>query len=198
MVLISIGWIIAIIVLVVLIGILVALYFVGNKMQQKQAEQREAIDAASQSVSLFVIDKKIMPMKDAGLSKAVMDQTPKRYQKAKVPVVKAKIGPQVMTLICDESIYDEVPSHGEVKAMVSGIYITSVKVVHKATKKKLQEELESGKKRKKTFREKLLGKQAEYQKQLDTEVANKKSKEEEKARKAAEKRKKDLEKKITV
>ena len=198
MVLISIGWIIAIIVLVVLIGIMVALYFVGNKMQQKLAEQREAIDAASQSANLFVIDKKIMPMKDAGLSKAVMDQTPKRYQRAKVPVVKAKIGPQVMTLICDESIYDDVPSHGEVKAMISGIYITSVKVVHKATKKKHMEELESGKKRKKSFREKMLNKQAEYQKQLDTEVANKKSKEEEKARKAAEKKKRDLEKKITV
>jgi hypothetical protein len=60
------------------------------------------MQAAAQPANLFIIDKKIMPMKDAKLPKVVMDQAPKRYQKAKIPVVKAKVGPQVMTLICDE------------------------------------------------------------------------------------------------
>ena len=48
MILIGTGAIIAIIVTVVLVGAMVALYFAGNKMQQKQIEQREAINAASQ------------------------------------------------------------------------------------------------------------------------------------------------------
>ena len=168
--------IVTIIIAVVLIGGLIALYFVGNKMQQKQMEQREQINAASQPATLFIIDKKIMPMKDAGLPKQVMEQAPKRYQKAKLPVVKAKVGPQIVTLICDEGIYDEVPSHGEVKAMLSGIYITSVKVLHKSTKKLQQQEAENAPKRKKTLREKMLKKQAEYQKQLDYEIAAKKEK----------------------
>ena len=150
MILISTGVIVTIIIAVVLIGGLIALYFVGNKMQQKQMEQREQINAASQPATLFIIDKKIMPMKDAGLPKQVMEQAPKRYQKAKLPVVKAKVGPQIVTLICDEGIYDEVPSHGEVKAMLSGIYITSVKVLHKSTKKLQQQEAENAPKRKKT------------------------------------------------
>lgn len=198
MILIGTGAIIAIIVTVVLVGAMVALYFAGNKMQQKQIEQREAINAASQSATLFIIDKKIMPMKDANLPKSVMDQAPKRYQRAKVPIVKAKIGPQIMTLICDESIYDDVPQHGEVKAMISGIYITSVKTLHKKTKMMQQEEAASGTKRKKTFRERLMKKQADYQKQLDYEVAMKQSKEDAKKQKAEEKKKKDREKKITV
>lgn len=192
------GLIISIIVTVVAIGGIVALYFAGNKMQEKQMAQKEQINAAAQSVTLFVIDKKIMPMKDAGLPKSVMDQAPKRYQKAKVPIVKAKAGPQIVTLICDESIFDDVPKHGEVKAMVSGIYLTSVKALHKSTKKMQQAQAEENSKRKKTFREKLMKKQSDYQKQLDYEIAVKKTKEEEKALKAAEKKKREREKKITV
>ena len=59
MILISTGWIISIIITVVLIGGLIALYFVGNKMQQKQMEQREQINAASQPATLFIIDKNL-------------------------------------------------------------------------------------------------------------------------------------------
>ncbi|MBO4592299.1 MAG: hypothetical protein J5684_07060 [Eubacterium sp.] len=198
MILISTGVIISIIVTVVLIGAIIALYIVGNKMQKKQMEQREQINAASQAATLFIIDKKIMPMKDAGLPKSVMEQAPKRYQKAKLPIVKAKVGPQIVTLICDEGIYDDVPQHGEVKAMLSGIYITSVKVLHKSTKKMQQQEAENAPKRKKSMRERMLKKQAEYQKQLDYEIAAKKDKEESKKQKAAEKKKRDREKKITV
>ena len=198
MILLSKAVIISIIVLVVMIAILVALYFFGNKLQEKQMAQREQIDAASQPATLFIIDKKIMPMRDAKLPKMVMDQAPKRYQRAKIPVVKAKVGPQIMTLICDEGIYDDVPQHGEVKVMLSGIYITSVKTLHKKTKKMQEAEATSGKKRKKSLRERLLSKQASYQKQLDYEIATKKSKEEAKKQKAAEKKKREREKKITV
>jgi len=188
------------IILLVLLAILGVLYYFGNKMQKKQLEQREEITAAAQPVSMFIIDKKIMPMKDAKLPKAVMDQAPKRYQKAKIPVVKAKIGPQITTLICDEAIYSDVPSHGEVKAMVSGIYLTSVKTLHKATKKKQQEEAaavdEKGRKKKKSRSERLIERQAEYQKQLQTDIAMKKSKADEKAARAEEKRRREREKKI--
>ena len=198
MILLSKAVIISIIVLVVMIAILVALYFFGNKLQEKQMAQREQIDAASQPATLFIIDKKIMPMKDAKLPKMVLDQAPKRYQRAKIPVVKAKVGPQIMTLICDEGIYDDVPQHAVVKVMLSGIYITSVKTLHKKTKKMQEAEAASGKKRKKSLRERLMSKQASYQKQLDYEIATKKSKEEAKKQKAAEKKKREREKKITV
>lgn len=187
------GWIIFAIIMVVIIGLLIALYFVGNKMQKTQLAQREQIQAAAQPANLFIIDKKIMPMKDAKLPKAVMEQAPKRYQKAKVPIVKAKIGPQVMTLICDDAIFDDIPKHGEVKAMLSGIYIVSARAVHKQARKQAEEEAST---RKKTFREKMLGKQADYQKQLDQEIAAKKAKDEAKKNKAEEKKKRERAKKI--
>ena len=83
-----------------------------------------------QTISMLIIDKKRMKLKDAGLPQAVLDQTPKMLRGSKLPVVKAKVGPQIMTLICEERIFDSVPVKKEVKAVVSGIYITDVKGLH--------------------------------------------------------------------
>ena len=44
-----------------------------------------------------------------------------------MPIVKAKVGPKVMTLMCDDKIFPYVPVKKEVKAVVSGLYITDVK-----------------------------------------------------------------------
>ncbi len=122
--------IVLLIIAAVLILAVVALYFLGKKAQKKQSEQQAQIDAMKQTVSMLIIDKKRMKLRDAGLPQVVMDQTPKWLRGSKLPVVKAKVGPQVMTLICDEKIFDSVPIKKEVKATVSGIYITEVKGLH--------------------------------------------------------------------
>ncbi len=114
-------------ILIILVVLLVVLYFVGKKMQKKQAEQEAQIEAAKQTVTMLIIDKKKLKLKDAGLPAAVLEQTPKYMRRAKFPIVKAKIGPQIMSLICDASIFDIIPVKKEVKATVSGIYITDVK-----------------------------------------------------------------------
>ncbi|MCH5259549.1 MAG: hypothetical protein J1F18_07345 [Lachnospiraceae bacterium] len=124
-------WMIVLLVIVaVLIAAIIALYFLGKKAQQKQSEQQAQIDAMKQTVSMLIIDKKRMKLRDAGLPQVVLDQTPKWLRGSKLPVVKAKVGPQVMSLICDEKIFDSVPIKKEVKAVVSGIYITDVKGLH--------------------------------------------------------------------
>ena len=56
-----------------------------------------------------------------------IDQTPKLMRRSKLPIVKAKIGPKIMSLVADESIYDLIPVKKEVKAEVSGIYILNVR-----------------------------------------------------------------------
>jgi hypothetical protein len=71
-----------------------------------------------------------MKIKDSGLPQAVIAQTPKLMRWSKLPIVKAKVGPQVLSLVCDDKIFDNVPVKKEVKATVSGIYITSVKGIH--------------------------------------------------------------------
>ena len=120
------------IVAIVLVVVMVVLYFLGKKMQKKQDESQAQMQAASQTATILVIDKKRMKLKDSGLPQIVIDQTPKRARRAKVPVVKAKIGPKVTSLIADENIYDLIPVKAEIKAMLSGIYITSINNFRKA------------------------------------------------------------------
>lgn len=115
------------VIVVFLAAALIALYFLGKKAEKKQAAQQEQLDAAAQSVSMLVIDKKRMKLKEAGFPAVVIENTPKYLRRAKVAVVKAKIGPKVMTLMCDEKVFPLIPVKKEVKAVVSGIYITSVK-----------------------------------------------------------------------
>ncbi len=114
---------------VVIIGA-VALYFIGKKAQKKQAEQQEMLEANKQTVSMLIIDKKRLKIKDSGLPQMVIDQTPKLMRNSKMPIIKAKVGPQIMSLICDEKIFDSVPVKKEVKAVVSGIYVLGVKGLH--------------------------------------------------------------------
>ena len=121
--------VITLIVIAVLIGILVALYFVGNKMQKKQMAQKEEMQAAAQQTSMLIIDKKRLRIKESGLPQMVIDQTPKLMRRTKLPIVKAKIGPRIMTMVADEKIFDLIPLKKEVKATISGIYITDVRGV---------------------------------------------------------------------
>ncbi len=120
---------------VLIIGVVV-LYFLGKKAQKKQAEQEEMMQANKQTISMLIIDKKRMKLKDSGLPQVVIDQTPKLMRRSKLPIVKAKIGPQIMSLICDEKIFDSVPVKKEVKAVVSGIYILDVRGLHGKVEKK--------------------------------------------------------------
>lgn len=119
--------IVLIVVVVVVTGAMIALYFVGRKLQKKQEDSETQMQAAAQTVSILVIDKKKMKLKEANLPKIVLDQTPKYLRGSKVPIVKAKIGPKVMNLVCDAKIFDLIPIKKEIKASLSGIYIMDVK-----------------------------------------------------------------------
>ena len=125
--------IVLLVILAVLVIALVVLYFLGKKAQKRQDEQQEQINAMKQTVSMLIIDKKRMKIKESGLPQMVIDQTPKLLRGSKLPIVKAKVGPQIMTLVCEEKIFDSVPVKKEVKAVVSGIYITDVKGLHGKT-----------------------------------------------------------------
>lgn len=133
--------IVLLVIVIILAIILAVLYFLGKKAQKKQEEQQAQIDAAKQTVSMLIIDKKRMKLKESGLPQMVIDQTPRLMRGSKLPIVKAKVGPQILSLVCDEKIFNDVPVKKEVKAVVSGIYITDVRGLHgkkmpKETKKK--------------------------------------------------------------
>ena len=103
------------------------MYFLGKKQQKKQEEAQAQMKAMAQHVSMLVIDKKRMKIKEAGFPAVVLENVPKYLRWTKVCVVKAKVGPKIVSLMCDEKIFPLVPVKKEVKAVISGIYITDVK-----------------------------------------------------------------------
>lgn len=153
------------IVLLVILGVLIvgliALIIFGNKMQKKQEAAEANIMNGAQTVSMLIIDKKRMKMTEAGFPDIVLQQTPWYMKRAKVPVVKAKVGPQVHSLMCDAKIFDNVPVKKEVKAVINGMYIIKVMGLRgpldvpqekqgffKRLAKKAQKEVEANKKKK--------------------------------------------------
>lgn len=153
--------IILLIVLLVLLAAVIILYFLGKKAQKKKEEQDAQIAAAAQTVAMLIIDKKRMRMSESGLPQQIIDQTPKLMRRAKLPFVKAKVGPKMMTLIADEQIFDDIPVKKEVKATVSGLYITGVRG--------LRGPLEKPEQKKKGLRAKLQAKYREANEQLKAE-----------------------------
>ncbi len=124
---------IVLIVIAVIAVILVILYFVGSKLQEKQAATEKTMEQMSMVVSLLVLDKQKLHIKDSGLMKQVQDAVPAYLKWRKFPIVKARIikaniagGAQVMSFICDPKIYKIMPVKTEVKVTLSGIYITKL------------------------------------------------------------------------
>ena len=117
------------VILVFVAAALVAMYFVGRKMEKNQVESQAMIDAAKQTVTIMAIDKKKMKFTEAGLPQMVVDQTPWYAKRMKVPVVKAKIGPKIMTMLADEKVFEQLPLKTEAKVVISGLYITDIKYV---------------------------------------------------------------------
>lgn len=120
-------WMILILVAAIVAGVFIVLYFLGKRNQKKQDEAAEQIEASKQQVTMLIIDKKKMKVKDSGLPQIVYEQLPKLLRNRKFPIVKAKVGPRVMTFIAEPKVFDVIPTKKEIKATVSGLYITDVK-----------------------------------------------------------------------
>ncbi len=131
--------------------IFVVLYFVGKKMQKKQAVNAHLIQQNKQIISALIIDKKRTKITEANMPKSVMDEVPKRMRFQKVPLVKIKVGPQIITMFTDKNTFEALPVKKVVKLEVSGGYILGY-----TTQKKGEKKVEF--ERKLTWREKLANK----------------------------------------
>ena len=121
-------WLIIALIALLIVG-LVLLYRYALKMQRRQEESEAQLKAMAQTASILVIDKKMLPIKEAGLPDQVYEQTPKYMRRTKLPIVKAKIGPRIMNLIADRQVFEILPVKKECKVVISGLYITELKSV---------------------------------------------------------------------
>ena len=120
-------WKIILIISLVVIGVLIGLYFWGKRLQTKYDQQQALIDQNKQQVQIFILDKRKDKIANAKLPKQVKEQFPKMYKMRKMPLVIAKIGPQITTLLCDEKIYKMLPTKKQVKVELAGLFIVGIK-----------------------------------------------------------------------
>ncbi|MCI8632347.1 MAG: hypothetical protein HFE64_02545 [Lachnospiraceae bacterium] len=143
-------------VIIIIALVLVGLYFLGKKMQKKQAASMQIVEQNKQTISALIIDKKKIRISQANMPKSVMEQVPKRMRFQKVPLVKVKVGPQILTMFSDKQVFEALPVKKIVKLEVSGGYIMSFNTAKKGEKKVEFE-------RKLTWREKLANKVSDMQ-----------------------------------
>lgn len=144
-----------VIIVVAIIGAIFAgLYFLNKWAYNKMNTQQAMIDKMKNSMSIYVIDKKHDKISNVNMPKTVIEQMPKMYKKMKLYFVQAKIGPQIMTLMCDKKVYAAIPTKKNIKVEIAGIYIVNVagmkspqeiKQIQKEKKLKAKEEAKAKK-----------------------------------------------------
>lgn len=136
-------WGTLIIILAIVAAAIAGIYFLNKRNQKKLDEQQVQIDATKQTVSMLVIDKKKLKIKQAGMPQMVVDQVPWYLRWRRFPVVKAKVGPRIMTFIAEDKVFDLIPLKTEIKATVSGLYIVDVRGLRTSLTSKKKDKKES-------------------------------------------------------
>lgn len=117
---------IVLIVIAVVAALVVAFYFLNRKASAKMAEQQVVIEKNKMTQSIFVIDKRKDKVENVNLPKAVVEQLPKVVKLRKNYFVQAKLGPQIMTLMCDKKVFNALPLKKNVKVELVGMYIMGI------------------------------------------------------------------------
>ena len=121
------GWDIGIIIFVVIALVGLGIFLLNRWASRRMVEHNTLVERTKQTVSIYVIDKKKEKMQNANFPKAVQEQVPRWNKLMKMPLVKAKIGPQIMTFMCDKQVFDALPVKKTVKVDLAGIYIVGMK-----------------------------------------------------------------------
>ncbi|MCL2619038.1 MAG: hypothetical protein FWD98_08330 [Defluviitaleaceae bacterium] len=121
-------WLDIFMIVFVVLGVIgVALYFLNRWSATKMVEQQQMIEQSKQTMSIFTIDKKKCRPGEVSLPKVVSDSLPRRARIMKMTFVKAKVGAQITTFMCDPKVYNAIPLQKQVKVDVAGIYIVDFK-----------------------------------------------------------------------
>jgi hypothetical protein len=121
------GYILILVVLILIAAGVVAYRIIKNKIQKKMDDQQQLVNEHKVTTSILVLEKRKDKIANANIPKSVIEQIPKVYKIKKVPIVKAKIGPQVMDLLCDEDVFDKLPVRKTVRVDLAGIFIAAIK-----------------------------------------------------------------------
>ncbi len=129
-------WILYLILAVIIVAIVAGYFFLKKKMEEKISLQKDLVDQHKVTTQILVLEKRMDKVDNANIPKNVVAQIPKIYKLKKVPIVKAKIGPQVMDLLCDEEVFEKIPEKKTINVELAGIFIAGIKATKVSKGKK--------------------------------------------------------------
>ena len=122
------GWIDILLIVIAVLGAIVAgLYFLNRWASRRVADQQDMVEKTKQSASIYVIDKRRDKAANVTLPKVVMENLPRSAKVMKMYFVKAKVGPQIVTLMCEKTVFNALDVKKTFQVELAGIYIASVK-----------------------------------------------------------------------
>ena len=117
-----------ILIVVVALGLILGgMYLLNRWASKKVTAQQEMINKTKQAASIYVIDKRHDKAANVTLPKVVTENLPKTTKLMKMYFVKAKIGPQIITLMCEKQVYNALDVKKTFQVELAGIYISHVK-----------------------------------------------------------------------
>ncbi len=127
---------ILIIITAVLAVIAAALYFLNKKNTRQMIQAQDFIEHNRTVMQIFVIDKKQEKPSPTNLPKGMYEQMPRTSKMRKSNLVRAKVGPQIVTLMCDKPVYEVLQVKKNVKVELAGMYIIGIVGMNLEDKKK--------------------------------------------------------------
>ena len=112
---------------VVIAIIVTAFILIRKRVRKRMDEQESMVNQHKITTTILVLEKRKDKVANANIPKNIVEQIPRLYKMRKMPIVKAKIGPQIMDLMCEEKVYDQLPVRKSVKVELAGIFIAGIK-----------------------------------------------------------------------
>lgn len=117
-------------------AILIFFYFYNRRNYKKYIESQDLIEKTKMQGQIFVIDKKFSRPTKNNLPTNIFKEIPTTAKLQKLGIIKAKVGSQIVTLVCDKDIYEILPTKKTIKVELAGLYVVSVVGADLSKKKK--------------------------------------------------------------
>lgn len=147
--------------IIICIAVAIFLFFttrLGKKRQQESIEAQTLLEQHKMVTPILVIDKRYEKPSLDNMPKSYYDKLPAKSRRNKYGIIKAKVGPQIVTLFCDKNVYDIFVPKKTYKVELAGTIILGIEGMNIEDKKD------------KTLREKLAINVRKNEKELMNKV----------------------------
>lgn len=103
----------------------------GKIIKEKKEENIEKAKQTGNYVTttLLIVGKGMKTPKEAKMPEHAINSLPKMVRNTKLPMVRAKVGKKLMTLVCEKKAYDNLVVFKKARVKMAGMVIEDAKTI---------------------------------------------------------------------